>query len=139
MVASARIVSRLGLDRTLAIGAAGCCVSGALMEGFALAGFDTVPAIAGPMFLFMASFSLTLPQGMAGAISPFPQMAGAASSIMGFFQFCFSSGVAIAVGFLADGTQIPMTTTIFVMGTGSLAVYLVMIRPRRQPATPSTR
>ena len=39
-----------------------------------------------PMAVFLAGLGMVLPQGIAGAMTPFPERAGAASSLFGFVQ-----------------------------------------------------
>ena len=54
----------------------------------------------------------TMPQATAGALTPFPEIAGSASSLLSFCQFVLASTAALVVGMTFDGTQRPMATTI---------------------------
>ena len=54
---------------------------------------------------------------MAGALAPYPAMAGAASALAGTVQFTFGAITGWAVGRLADGTPVPVTEVIFAMGS----------------------
>ena len=51
---------------------------------------------------------------MAGAMTPFPERAGAAASLQRFGQFVFASTSALIVGLTYDHTTRPMATTIAV-------------------------
>lgn len=101
---SGRIVMRLGLDRTLQYGVIGVATSGVLLAGFAWAGIAHVVTLIGPMMLYMCCFALSGPQAIAGALTPFPHAAGAASSLMGFFQSLTSASVGMGVAIAFDGT-----------------------------------
>ena len=67
------------------------------------------PSFAGEA-LFALGLGLVLPNAMAGAIGPYPTMAGTASAVLGFVQMTGSALYAMAVGHLDDGTLRPMTT-----------------------------
>lgn len=125
----ARLVGRLGIDRLLFIGAVMAAISGVAMVALAVAGINTVVAIVAPMAGFMAAYSFIIPQGTAGALSPFPETAGAASSLLGFLQICVGTATATTVGFLDDGTQMPMVIAIGIMGVGLLLAYIFLVRP----------
>lgn len=128
-----RLVMRLGIDRLLGAGVVVCAIGGALMAGLALAGVLAVWAIVVPMFIYIAGYALVLPQATAGALTPFPELAGTASSLVGFVQFCAGAATATAVGLLHDGTQMPMTLTIGAAGLASLLAFAVLVR--RLPGT----
>lgn len=133
---AARLVGRLGLDRLLGFGAALAALSGLVMAGLAWAGVDEVWAIIGPMFFYMVAYTLVVSTASAGGLSPFPALAGTAASYMGFIQVAFAAAVTAILGLLDDGTSIPMTTTIAVMGVLLLACYLLFVRtlPHRPDA-----
>src|SRR3546814_15243937 len=70
------------------------------LAGVALYAADvvTVTGIVGPVVLFMVGTGLAMPNAQAGAIGPFPRMAGAASALLGFFQMGLAALVGILVG-----------------------------------------
>lgn len=127
----ARLVGRLGIDRLLFIGVGMAAAAGVAMAALAASGIATVAAIVAPMAAFMAAYSLIVPQATAGALSPFPDTAGAASSLLGFLQIIAGTAAATAVGFLHDGTQMPMTIAVAAMGVAALTAYIVLLRPLR--------
>jgi DHA1 family bicyclomycin/chloramphenicol resistance-like MFS transporter len=71
------------------------------------------------MFAYMVAFMLTMPPATAGALTPFPQIAGSASSLLSFCQFVVASTAALVVGWLFDGTARPMMLTIAVASIGA--------------------
>jgi MFS transporter, DHA1 family, multidrug resistance protein len=62
---------------------------------------------------------------MAGALMPFPERAGAASSLLGFLQQLTASAVGIAVGQTLGASALPLAVAIAVMGALALALALV--------------
>lgn len=120
-------VGRYGLDALLRMGVILAAAAGVLMGTLAWSGVVSVAAIVGPAFLFMCAFALIVPQAVAGALSPFPHIAGAASSLMGFLQLGTGSVTGALVGYFYDGTQLAMTTAIFAAGLIGLAGYLIVL------------
>jgi DHA1 family bicyclomycin/chloramphenicol resistance-like MFS transporter len=92
-----------------------------------------ITAVMAPMVLYMVGMGIVLPQSMAAAIGPYPHMAGIASSVVGFVQYAIAALVGVGVGQLHDGTQIPMTTSIGIMGTAGLLAFLLMVGRRPEP------
>ena len=122
----ARQVGRLGLDRLLQIGTLGALASAASIVVLAWAGVDAVAAIVAPVFCYMFFFALVLPPATAGALSPFPKIAGAASSLLGFVQLGAAALTGALVGAFDDGTQMPMVTAIGIAGLVGLASFAVV-------------
>jgi DHA1 family bicyclomycin/chloramphenicol resistance-like MFS transporter len=79
--------------------------------------------------VFMAGTGFVMPNSMAGAIGPFPQMAGSASALLGFLQMGVGAGVGIGVGHLHDGTARPMTTAIALAAVLVLLSHRFLVRP----------
>ena len=98
------------------------------MAGLAWTGVNHPAAVVVPMFAYMVALMLTLPQAMAGAMTPFPRMAGAATSLLQFGQFLFGSTAALIVGLTYDHTQRPMATTIGISALLAFLASRVLIR-----------
>lgn len=128
--ASARLGVRLGIDRLVLIGTELAGLGGALGLGLALAGELNLAAVLGPLAVFMAGAGLTLPNAIAGAIAPFPTIAGSASALLGFIQMMVAATVGILVGLLHDGSPLPMMATIFVVTLIGGAAYRGLIGTR---------
>ncbi|HVP87013.1 MAG TPA: Bcr/CflA family drug resistance efflux transporter, partial [Casimicrobiaceae bacterium] len=125
-----RLVGRLGIDRMLRYSTRLMVVSGIALAVLAWARVGHPVAIVVPMFLFMAAFMTTMPQATAGALTPFPEIAGSASSLLSFCQLLIASSTALIVGVAFDGTQRPMATTIAVASLLTFAAYQLLIRRR---------
>ncbi len=125
---SGQLVMRVGLDRTLEFGVIGVALAGLLLATLAFSGIVHVAALVGPMMLYMCCLSLSGPQAIAGALTPFPRTAGAASSLMGFFQSLTSAAVGMGVALAFDGTPRALAGFVCLMGLLTLAAYALIIR-----------
>ncbi len=125
---SGRLSTRFGLDRTLEIGTFGVAIGGALLALFAFSGIAHVATLIGPMMIFMCFFSISGPQAIAGALTPFPKVAGTASSLIGFFQSLTSATLGMGVALAFDGTPRALAGFVCLMGLATLASYRLIIR-----------
>jgi DHA1 family bicyclomycin/chloramphenicol resistance-like MFS transporter len=134
---STRVVRRFGIDRVIRVAASLALVAGATMATLAWLGVQRPAAVVVPMFVYMIGLMLTAPQAMAGAMTPFPRIAGAATSLLAFGQFVFGSTSALIVGLTYDHTSRPMATTIGVSALLAFAASRALIRvPRRGDVAP---
>ena len=122
------LVARLGINRMLRYSTALMLVSGIVLAGLAWARVGHPLAIVIPMFVFMVAFMTTMPQATAGALTPFPEIAGSASSLLSFCQLLIAASTALIVGMAFDGTQRPMATTIAAASVLTFASYQLLIR-----------
>jgi DHA1 family bicyclomycin/chloramphenicol resistance-like MFS transporter len=120
---SGRFGARLGLDRTILAGTALGAAAGLTLAGLVWSGVLTLASVIVPMFVFAVGLGLTLPNGMAGAIGPFPHMAGLAAAVAGFVQLTGAGLYSVAVGRFDDGTARPMATAIALAGVAALAGF----------------
>lgn len=127
-LASARLSLRLGLERMMTIGTAIVACGGIAMLVLVLARADSPLGLLTPMMVFTLGLGLVLPQGQAGALSPFPQMAGSAAALMGSLQFAIASVVGAVGGHGFDGTALPMALSLAATGLASLAAYHLIAR-----------
>ncbi len=134
---STRLTRRLGVDRMIGLGTLSASAGGLGMT--LVAWLDPTGAstfgpfgLATPMLLVSGAAGLIMPNAMAGAVAPFPKMAGAASALLGFGQMGFAAmvGLAVAAGF--DGTGRSMATSVLVLGVSGAILFRVMIRPQNR-------
>ncbi len=128
---SGRFGRRVGGPRMVLIGATLGTIGGAAMAAFAWTGHVSVATIVLPQMLAMVGVGFVFPNSQAGAIGPFPQMAGAASALVGFFQMGVASVVGLAIGHAFDGTARPLATGVAVSGALMLAFFVVLVWPVR--------
>lgn len=82
-----------------------------------------------PMTLYTMGVGLVMPQSMAGAMTPFPERAGAASSLLGLIQMTMAALVGTLLGQMLDwGSALPLPALILVLGGSALLVHRMMVR-----------
>ena len=123
-----RLVRRIGIARQVRLGTASMLVAGVVLGILALLDVRHPAAVIAPMFAYMLTFQLTMPSAIAGALTPFPRIAGSASSLLAFCQFAVASTAALVVGLTLDGTTRPMAFTI--AGASALAFASLRVAPR---------
>jgi DHA1 family bicyclomycin/chloramphenicol resistance-like MFS transporter len=121
---AAAFTRRIGVERTVAIGTLALAVGGVAMALLVLIEPPHFLHVLAPMVVYMAGIGLTLPSAMAGAITPFPERAGTASSLVGFSQMTFAAIVGVMVGHLVEHTPNALAWTIAVLGLANLALTL---------------
>jgi DHA1 family bicyclomycin/chloramphenicol resistance-like MFS transporter len=78
-----------------------------------------------PMAVYLCGLGLAMPQAMAGALMPFPERAGAASSLLGFLQQVVASTAGVVVAQLLGASALPLAGIITVMGVLALVLALI--------------
>jgi DHA1 family bicyclomycin/chloramphenicol resistance-like MFS transporter len=127
---SVRLGPRVGVDTMIRMGTVVGAAGGLVMAALAWAGVARVASVIGPMFAFAFGLGFVLPNAVAGAIGPFPRMAGLASAVLGFVQLAGSALYAIAVSAFQDGTLRPMATGVATAGLLALGLFAGARRPR---------
>ncbi len=85
-------------------------------------------AVALPALVWMFGHGLHYPQSMAAAVAPFPENAGAASSLIGFYQTTAGAIAAIAIGILHDGSAVPFGGLMLGLSIAALISYAPFYR-----------
>ena len=102
---ASRLSQRLGVDRMIALGVGISTVGGLASVGLLLAGIVTTASVFVPMMLVAVGNGISQPNGIAGAISVNPRIAGAASGLMGFGQMAVGAVFTVVVGVLQNQTD----------------------------------
>ena len=123
-----RLGVRLGAPKLIMIGCLVGVASAALIILLSLLEYRNGVAVALPAFLWMFGHGLHFPQSMAGAVAPFPQTAGAASSLIGFYQTCAGAVAAFIMGVLHDGTALPLGGLMLVLSVVAFLAYAPFYR-----------
>ena len=101
------------------------------MAVLALWRVQNVTAFVLPMFVFFLGAGFNMPAAMAGAIGPYPKMAGTASALLGFLQMVIGGLAGFAVGRLHDGTTLPTSLSIASAGLLTAASFYALVAPGR--------
>jgi DHA1 family bicyclomycin/chloramphenicol resistance-like MFS transporter len=131
---SARLVMRMGIDGTLGVGAAMLALGGLGMVATVAFGFKSPFLLVLPVSVYLAGLGMVLPQSIAGAMSPFPDRAGAASSLLGFIQQAMAALCGAFVGWMLGPTAWPLALTVAAMGCATFAVWLATQKLRARYA-----
>jgi len=78
-----------------------------------------------PMALYGIGVGLTMPQCMASALTPFPERAGAASSLLGIIQMGLAAFVGIGLGAALIYADIAMAVALAGLGIAALALFAI--------------
>lgn len=134
-LAAGRWTRRFGIERLTRAGILLCVLGGGAMTVFALTGFLGIVPIIGPMMLFTAGMGIVLPTATAGAMAPFPRIAGAASALLGFVQMLIAAAASGAVGLFPPTSQLPMAALIAATAMAGFVAFRGLVGPSR-PAGP---
>lgn len=129
----ARFSPRWGARRMVTIGIGVAVLFSLAAAGLAAGGIQTVWTVlpfAGAQFFATA---LVQPNGQAGAITPYPRMAGTASSLLGFSQMIFGASASYLVSVVFEGTTRPLMYMMLACSVLSLIIWLTVL-PKTPPA-----
>ncbi len=121
---AARLVVTLGIDGTIGIGSVAMTVGGFGMIAALVLGLTSSLSLVLPMAVYLAGMGMVLPQSIAGAMTPFPERAGAASALLGFIQQAVAALCGVAVGQLLGHNAWPLAIAVAFMGSASLLLWL---------------
>lgn len=124
---ASQFTRRLGVDRMILTGGAIMTVAGTAMLVLPLIGIFEVWSVVVPFGGFTLGTGFVFPSGQAGAITPYPRMAGAASSMLSFLQMSSAAIAGSVSARFLDGSVLPMAIPIFAMGPLMLATFSLMV------------
>jgi MFS transporter, DHA1 family, multidrug resistance protein len=119
---TAGLAQRLGILRMIIAGNILGVIAGITSLILLGAGWHNHFALFAPMYLVGLSNGLSMANGMAGAVSVRPKLAGAASGITGSLQMGLGAIATVVVGALLTLTQSPMPVPICMTILGFLAL-----------------
>lgn len=106
--AAGRLGARFSAPSLIMLGSLTGIVAAAIIVLLAVMEIRNGLAVALPALVWMFGHGLHYPQSMAAAVAPFPQTAGAASSLIGFYQTCAGAIAAFIMGSIHDGSALPL-------------------------------
>jgi DHA1 family bicyclomycin/chloramphenicol resistance-like MFS transporter len=125
-----RLVMRLGSARTMNVGALAMAAGGLAALLFVASGAQQIYGLVASVALYLAGMGLVWPNAQAGALLPFPDRAGAASSLLGFLTQTNSAIVGAILGHILTTTAWPFAIASALAGCGILALCLMTARLR---------
>lgn len=129
-----RFTQRVGTRRMIGLGAWLGVAAALLLVGLALFAPPHWAFVMGPISLLFLTVGLVLPNASAQAIGPYPQMAGAASSVMGFIQTALGAASGVLVGYLHNGTALPMALVILAVAVLCALSFLLLVARDPEPS-----
>ena len=84
-----------------------------------------------PLFFVIGSLGFIGANAVAGALEPFPDLAGTTASLFGFLQMILGAFVGGLVSLLHDGTALPMGVIILILSFIGLSSCLYFLRAGR--------
>jgi DHA1 family bicyclomycin/chloramphenicol resistance-like MFS transporter len=129
---SARLTRYFGIDGILGFGGVAVAVGGTAMLAALALGFGSAAALVLSMAVYLAGLGMVLPQSIAGALTPFPERAGAASSLLGFIQQSVAAVAGAVVGALLGNSAWPLAIAVVLAGGATLALWLATQGVRRR-------
>ena len=121
---AARLVMWFGIDGVLGIGSFTLALGGLGMVAGVALGFTSAFSLVLPVAVYLAGLGMVLPQAIAGAMTPFPERAGAASALLGFIQQSAAAICGAVVGWLLGQNAWPLAAAVAAMGCATLAIWL---------------
>lgn len=123
------LLTRFGADRILAGANLVNAITGVALLAMASTGAAGFAGILVPLFAYVAALGFTFPNAAAGALAPFPERAGSASALLGSVQFSIAALASAAVGWLHDGTAVPMGGVIAACGVLAFVAHRALVVP----------
>jgi DHA1 family bicyclomycin/chloramphenicol resistance-like MFS transporter len=133
---AAHVVGRRGTQATVRLGTwftLGGSGAMALIAalGVPAPGYAAAIAVTAAQICYMIGLGTIMPASTAGAIAPYPQMAGTAAALIGFMQMTFGAITGAVVGHLFDGSARPMAFLIFACALAARAGFMLVPSARR--------
>jgi MFS transporter, DHA1 family, multidrug resistance protein len=117
-----RLVVRLGLERTIGVGVVVIAAGGIALVVAVATGVPGLWLVAA-MALYLAGVGLAMPQAMAGALTPFPDRAGTAASLMGLVQQALAAIIAAVIGGFLVRSAWPVTGVVVAMSSLTFVLW----------------
>lgn len=127
-VGNGRLVARFGSDRLLAWQTVVLVVAAAVLLASAATGFGGLWGLVVPLVFYVGNITAVAANSIAGALKPFPRMAGTASSVFGVCQFGLGGLTSWAVAALGGGSAIAMALVILACALLAFASRVVLAR-----------
>jgi MFS transporter, DHA1 family, multidrug resistance protein len=130
---ASKLVMRSGIGLTIGIGVLAQAGGGLFMVLAVALGWSSSVWILLAIAVYLFGLGFAGPQAMAGALTPFPDRAGSASSLFGFVQQSWAAIVGVVVGHLLGNSALPMAVAIAIMGVATLVIWATTRNIRRRP------
>jgi DHA1 family bicyclomycin/chloramphenicol resistance-like MFS transporter len=124
-----KLTKRVGILGMMTAGVWIGFAAGCIGLVFALSGVERIPAVIAPVSMVFFACALVFPNATAGALGPFAEMAGTASSVASCIQMAMGAAVGAVVGVLFDGTTVPLFVVITATTFCAILVFHGIVKP----------
>ncbi len=118
-----RLVTRIGMERAVGIGAIFMTIGGLLSALGQIVHTGYPQELIIPAMIFMVGVGTAMPLTQASALMPFPHKAGTASSLLGFVQMTFAAVIGTAVGHYLTWGAWSVVVAMALMGVATLGLH----------------
>lgn len=122
-IVTGRLLKRMEAHRLVPFGLGLIAIACAVLCAFTLLLQPTIVTVMFPVGLFVFALAFVLPASFTDSLAPFPHIAGAASSLVGFLQFGGGIVASLVVAAIGDPV-IGLATVIAVMPIMGIVTYL---------------
>ena len=119
----ARLVTGIGIVKMIGWGVAIGLVGSFLTLILATIGLSDPFALIIPMGIFMFGLGFVNPNTIAGALQPFPEIAGFASSITNFIRGILGATISFGITFFKNDDALILAVAIFVLNCAAFIIY----------------
>jgi len=125
-----RLAQRSGLDAAIGFGAVLLAIGGVALPLAVAFGPHHILGFFVPMAIFQTGIGVATPQALAAAVTPFPERAGAASSLAGFMQMSVAAILLGITGSVFGGSAALEAIVVGGAGVAAFAVFVGSPRAR---------
>lgn len=129
---NAAALRRVAAQRVLVLAIRTYLGAALVMLAAAATGAGGMAGVALPLWVCLACLGFTFPNSIAAAMAPFGDRAGSASGLLGMLQFTMAGIASVTVGYLYDGSAVPMAGVI--AGCGAISLALLRVAGRAEHA-----
>ena len=129
------LVAKVHHDHILQVGVIVAAVATMMLAFDARTDWGGLLGLVIPILFFISANGFIVANSMVGALSLFPESAGAASALIGALQYGFGVLGSTLVAVFADGTPWPMGAVMAIFGLGSLLCFYFIL-PTYAPRSP---
>ena len=136
---ASQITRQVGINRMIVYGGLIMTIFGEIGIILPMLGYFNIWVVVLPFAGFAFGTGFVFPSGQAGGISPYPKMAGAASSMLSCLQMSTAAVIGAVTAQMLDGSPVPMAWVVCSMGPILLlSFYLLVLRNRHETAPAAT-
>ena len=125
-LAQQKLIGKISSNKLILISALLSAFGGILMFCLISININHPIIIVGPMLIFMMGFATLWPQSVAACLQPFPDRAGAASSLQGFIQNSMAAVVSALLSISSNDTGTPLGSAMVICGILTLITAIII-------------